>query len=107
MADKRSAKRGIKRLPVSILYGTEIRRGTSSNISLSGMFIRTSKTLKPGLFIKMVLEIDEDLKIPLKGIVVREKKKGYRNPYGGIGVRLTEVPREYRDYIKTIAEKDM
>jgi Tfp pilus assembly protein PilZ len=106
MADKRDTKRRIKRLPVTFLYGAEVHRGTSSNLSLSGLFIRTRKSIKTGLHIQMVLEISEDLKIPLRGITVREKKKGYRNPYCGIGVSLTEVPQAYRDYIKAFTEID-
>jgi Tfp pilus assembly protein PilZ len=106
MADKRDSKRKIKRLPITFLCGTKEHRGISSNFSARGLFIKTRKTFKPGLKINLVLEIDENFKIALRGVIVREIKKGYINPFSGIGVALTEIPQAYRDFLEVLARKE-
>jgi hypothetical protein len=53
-----------------------------------------------------VLEIDENFKIALRGVIVREIKKGYINPFSGIGVALTEIPQAYRDFLEVLARKE-
>ncbi len=107
MADKRGARRRIKRLSVTFLCGTEEYRGITSNLSDRGLFIRTRKSLKPGLSVAMVLDVNETQKIALKGVVARELNRVYRGSNNGIGVELTEIPQAYKDLLREICEKDV
>lgn len=107
MADKRNSKRKIKRLPVAFLCGTEECRGISSNMSHTGLFIKSRKTFKRGQTLKMVLDLDGNRKIALQGVVAREINRGFRNNNNGMGVELAETPREYTEMLKDMFEKDM
>jgi Tfp pilus assembly protein PilZ len=99
---KRSAPRKIKRLPVTFSDGNVEYTGTSSDFSLTGVFIRTRKALDPGTQLRIVLEVDEDRKIELRGIVVRSIKTGIMEFKNGMGIKLTFVPKEYEDFVKAL-----
>jgi Tfp pilus assembly protein PilZ len=108
MADKREAKRKIKRLPVTFSCKTEEYTGISSNISTTGLFIRTRKSFNTGLPVNMVLELDENSKIPLTGIISRAKAKTkFETSNCGIGVQLTEAPEAYKDFLEVLRKNEL
>ncbi len=100
MAEKRKTERKIKRFPVAFLCGTQTYRGRSSDISNSGLFIRTRKPLKPGVSVKMVLEMDNHCKIALKGISARATLTQFASFKNGMGVKLTSAPAAYEELLK-------
>jgi Tfp pilus assembly protein PilZ len=105
MADKRKNKRKIKRFPVKFLCGAEECRGISSNLSHSGLFIRSRKNFKPGVPVKIVMEMDENQKIALSGVIVRQVNRKYGRSDNGIGVEFDETPREYKELVELILKK--
>lgn len=105
MADKRINKRKIKRFHVKFFCGTEGYRGISSNLSHTGLYIRTRKTFKPGIPVKIVMEADKDKKIVLRGVIVRQVNRRYDNSDNGIGVELDETPQEYKELVEFILKK--
>lgn len=103
----RVAERIIKRLPVTFSDGKNEYKGTTANISHSGVFIRTRHILKPGTIIKIEMELENDLMMELVGIVVRFVKVGSTVFKDGIGVQLVTIPQEYNDLIdKLISEQN-
>jgi len=77
MADKRQiSKRHTKRLQVVFSNGESDFIGTTSNLSSTGLFIRTKKALSPGTLLKIVLDVDKDNKINLEGEVAWSLKTG-------------------------------
>lgn len=101
MADKRQiSKRHTKRLPVVFSNGDSEFIGTTSNLSSTGLFIRTKKALSPGTLLKMVLEVDKDNKIHLEGEVVWSLKTGLIDFKNGMGVKLKSIPQTYEELIK-------
>ncbi len=101
MANKRQiSKRHTKRLPVIFSNGESEFNGTTSNLSLSGIFIRTRKALNPGTLLKIVLEVDKDRKIALEGEVVWSLKTGLSDFKNGMGVRLINIPQNYTEVVK-------
>jgi Tfp pilus assembly protein PilZ len=108
MADKREAKRKIKRLPVTFSCKTEEYFGISSNISTTGLFIRTRKAFKTGLSVNMVLELDENSKISLSGVISRAKiKTKFETSNCGIGVQLTEASEAYLDFLEVLKKNEL
>ncbi|TNF52588.1 PilZ domain-containing protein [bacterium] len=105
MADKRKNKRKIKRFQVKFLCGTEEYRGISSNLSHTGLYIRTRKTFKSGIPVKIVMEVDEDKKIVLRGVIVRQVNRRYGSSDNGIGIEFDETPQEYKDLVEFILKK--
>lgn len=108
MADKREARRKIKRLPVIFSCKAEEYTGISSNFSTSGLFIRTRKNFTIGLPVSVVLELDESSKIPLLGVISRAKAKTkFETTNCGIGVQLTEAPEAYKDFLEVLGKNEL
>lgn len=114
MADKRQSKRRIKRLSLEFLNNGEKYRGRVSNLSKTGIFVKTRKPLEPESPVTISLNIDEGngLTIDLEGIVVRkikEKPLASKSIYvahkNGMGVRLTRMPQEYHDLISNLQQR--
>jgi len=99
---KRIAQRKIKRLPIVFSDRNEEHQGTSSDFSSSGLFIRTRKPFSPGTIMIMVLELEDNSKIPLKGVVARTLKTRGLDLKNGMGVRLTSIPKAYEDFIQKL-----
>jgi Tfp pilus assembly protein PilZ len=89
-------------LPVIFSDGKVEYTGMSSDFSLTGIFIRTRKALNPGTQLRIVLEVDENRKIELTGIVVRSIKTGIMEFKNGMGIKLTSIPKEYEDFVKAL-----
>ncbi len=82
--------------------GVSVFNGVSSNISISGLFIRTRKALPPGTTLKIVLELDKDRRIDLEGEVAWSLKTGIADFKNGMGVKLSVIPKEYEDIISEL-----
>ncbi|MBI4699315.1 MAG: PilZ domain-containing protein [Nitrospirae bacterium] len=103
MANKRSEQRKIKRLEITYsAYTDDALRGISSNISTSGVFIRTKKPFKPGTPVNISLEINVNNKIELSGITAWSVKTGRINHRDGMGVRLITTPQMYNDFVNEL-----
>lgn len=103
--DKRVGKRRIKRLPINFSDGEQDYNGTSSNFSSNGLFIRTRRAFVPGTSVKMVLEVEEERKILLMGVVVRAIKTGLRDFKNGMGIKLTSLSQDYKDFLKELSAR--
>ena len=99
--DKKYCKRKIKRLNISFSDGTTGYNGISSDFSCNGLFIRTRKVFKEGTVLKMMLDID-DKTIPLIGIVIRSVEPRIVTKKSGIGIALTLIPPEYKNFLKEL-----
>ena len=102
MPDKRIAPRKIRRLSVIFSDGKDEYSGTSSDFSATGLFIRTRKALSPGTSLKIVIELDDHRKVTLTGMVVRSIKTGLMDFKNGMGIKLTNIPKDYEDFIQNL-----
>ncbi|MBS1112007.1 MAG: PilZ domain [Nitrospirae bacterium] len=108
MANKRLvSKRHTKRLPVIFSNGDSEFAGTTSNLSSTGLFIRTRKALNPGTLLKIVLEVDKDKKINLEGEVAWSLKTGLADFKNGMGVKLKDIPQAYEELIKEARSRSL
>ncbi|MBI4680476.1 MAG: PilZ domain-containing protein [Nitrospirae bacterium] len=97
--ERRKAQRKIRRLPISYSDGQKEHSGISSDFSLEGLFIRTRNALPPGTPLKMVLEVGQNQKINLAGLVIWSVKTGIMDFKNGMGVKITSKPTEYTEFI--------
>jgi Tfp pilus assembly protein PilZ len=99
---RRKKTRKIKRLPITFSDGNVEYAGTSSDFSSTGLFIRTRRAFGPGTSVRMVLEVGENRSIDLKGIVVRAIKTGSMVFKNGMGIKLTNIPQDYKNFAKEL-----
>lgn len=91
-----------RRFPLTFSDGDREYHGVSSNISSTGIFIRTRNALPPGTRLKITLEADGDIRIPLEGKVAWALKTGLSDFRNGMGVEFYNVPREFEDLLKRL-----
>ena len=105
MGGQHRAIRKIKRVSITFTDGKEERHGTSSDFSFTGLFIRTRKPFPPGTKLKMTLEIDTDKELVLVGTVMRATKTRVADFKNGVGVKISPITEEYKDFLKELFVK--
>jgi uncharacterized protein (TIGR02266 family) len=91
-----------KRLPLKFSVGESESIAFSSNISNSGLFIRTRKAYPPGTKLKISLEADNNNTIELEGEVAWSLKTGSTSFKNGMGIKLSNIPQSYIDLVKKL-----
>jgi hypothetical protein len=82
--------------------------GMSANISKFGLFIESPYTIYPNSEILLAVVIDRELfkiKCEVKWLKTTEDKYPQHIP-AGMGVRITEAPPEYLNYVEYIRHQD-
>ena len=94
-----------KRLEVAFSSGGLSFRGILSNISISGIFIRTNKGFAPGTTVDMELMLPDNTVSSLRGIVRRTIKTSLKTTGNGMGVELTRKDDRYENFIRGFLEE--
>jgi len=100
MKRDKGSKRFTKRFSVTFSNGEDEYNGITSNLSTTGLFIRTRKAFSPGTSIKITLELDNDRRMVLDGVVAWAVKTGVADFKNGMGVRLINIPKAYEELLK-------
>jgi hypothetical protein len=100
MAGKRRHKRIIKRLATEFSSEALSFRGTSSNLSESGLFLRTIKPLPADTELEVSILLPDDSVAQLKG-TVRWSLKSPSTWRSGMGIEISETDRIYVDFLNT------
>ncbi|MFZ5908265.1 MAG: PilZ domain-containing protein [Nitrospirota bacterium] len=79
-----------KRLEVTFRSGEFAYRGILSNLSLNGLFIKTSRGFAPGSTVDIEIVLPDNQISRLKGIVKRTIKTTVYPAKNGMGVELTQ-----------------
>ncbi|GBE04925.1 MAG TPA: hypothetical protein ENG80_00220 [Nitrospirae bacterium] len=104
MPEKRVSERVFKRLEVqfrTIVENTAI----TSNLSESGLFIRTKRGIPMGSILDIKLNLPGLKEIHLTGKVVRSMKTVaglLGESKSGMGVHLIDPPADYTDYVQSL-----
>ena len=102
--EKRAKERIIKRLEVKFQTNVE-NTAITSNLSESGIFIRTKRGINPGSILDIKLNLPNTQELILKGKVVRSMTSVsglVGEAKSGIGVQLISPPSEYISYIQSL-----
>lgn len=101
--NKRQQQRFTKRLEAKFIADGESFIGITSNLSESGLFIRTKRGFPPDSTVDIELIMPDGKISRLKGIVKRTAK-GPLSIKNGMGVFLLKKDETYSSYLKLLAE---
>lgn len=99
---KRYSQRFTKRLEVAFSSGESKYTAISSDLSASGLFIRTQHGLSPGSEIDIEVYLPDAKVGQLKGIVRRTIKTSFSLIKNGMGVEIIGSNSHYLDFLKTV-----
>ncbi len=102
MAGKRRHKRIIKRLDTEFSSEGLSFRGTSSNFSEGGLFIRTTKPLPPDTQVDVAIQLPDNIVSRLKGTVRWVLKSAMRTGRSGMGIEISENDHHYVNFLNTL-----
>jgi hypothetical protein len=94
-----------KRLEVRFSSGGMSFTGISSNLSKSGLFIRTNRGFAPDTAIDIELVMPDGQISSLKGLVRRSTKTPMSTLKNGMGVELLEKDAAYINFLKSFTEE--
>lgn len=100
--EKRRHPRFIKRLTANFVVENEKFVGITSDLSASGLFIRTSKGFVPGTAINIELIMPDNRLSSLKGIVRRTVKTPISSMKNGMGVGILVQDGAYAKFLKNV-----
>ncbi|MEJ2184012.1 MAG: PilZ domain-containing protein [Nitrospirota bacterium] len=116
MANKRKHKRYTRRLKVDFMADGSALKGISSDFSMEGLFIRSSRVFPVGTFLDMTIHLPDGKTAGVKGVVARSQKRFVGKMMGapvdrsvkkdGMGVVIVEKDVAYLRFLSGIlAEK--
>ena len=92
----------MKRCEIEFTKNGTAFRGISSNFSLSGLFIKTSKPIAEDTLIELIVHLPNGLTSELKGIVRRAFRSHVSTQKNGMGIELTERDSNYLDFLSSL-----
>ena len=105
--DYKRTRRYTKRLEATFSSGDYSFRGILSNISESGLFIRTNRGFAPGTVVEIEVMMPDNTISRLKGVVRRTIKTPLTSMKNGMGIELTESDAGYNRFVHSvISEKE-
>jgi hypothetical protein len=104
--EQRRHRRYIKRCEIEFSTNGTVYRGISSNFSLSGLFIKTSKPFVEDTIIELIIHLPNGLTSKLKGIVRRACRNPVNVQKNGMGIEFTEKDSNYDDFFNSILTDD-
>jgi len=104
MAGKRRHKRVIKRLHTEFSSEDSSFRGTTSNLSESGLFLKTIKPLSVDTQVEVGIQLSDNTVSKLKGTVRWNLKSSQRGAASrsGMGIEIIENDRYYVDFLNAL-----
>lgn len=103
--NKRKNPRFTKRLEARFIADGESFVGITSNLSETGLFIRTKRGFAPDSILDIKLIMPDDNTSSIKGIVKRTVKVPL-SIKNGMGIELLEKDETYMRYVKSLREGD-
>ena len=100
--ERRRHPRIIKRLPVKFFVDRECLTSLSSDLSESGLFLRTNRGTNVDCLIDIQLLLPSNQVSCLKGIVKRTVRTPFSSMKNGMGIEIIQKDAAYAHYIKTI-----
>lgn len=102
MRQQRRHKRVVKRLETEFSAGGSDSRGISSDVSASGLFVRTSKPFTPETLLELTLHLPGNTVSKLKGRVRWAAKMGQISGRNGMGIEIVETDENFVNFINNL-----
>ena len=94
-----------KRLEVTFSSGNMSFKGILSNVSESGIFIRTNRGFAPGTTVDIQVMMPNETTSNLKGIVKRTVKTPLTAVKNGMGIELTQKDETFLSFVRSYGEE--
>jgi hypothetical protein len=108
MADKRIIRRLKKRITIRFGSDEPSRLAFTEDVSVDGLFIKTTNISRPGSLIRVVMELDGGVVVELDGRVMWAKKVPPQMIHlvrkSGMGVRIVSFISGAEEYGRLCAE---
>jgi Tfp pilus assembly protein PilZ len=98
---KRKHDRFVRRLETEFSAEGKNYRGISSDLSRSGLFIRTNHAFPTGTLVDILIHLPDGTSTRLKGNVRRALKTPVVSIKNGMGIELTEKDASYTKFLDT------
>jgi hypothetical protein len=98
---RRGHDRFIRRLETEFAAENKNYRGISSDLSVSGLFIRTQHAFVPDTLLDIVIHLPDSIEVKLKGRVRRSVKTPVVSVKNGMGIEILENDSRYVDFVKS------
>lgn len=104
--ERRSFKRFESDLQASLFYGNMVYSGVVTNISRSGMFIRTKRQFPVDMMLMTTVHAgEEEVQVPVRIKRSVNSVHSADNHESGVGVQLTQSTKEYLDFMEDYASR--
>jgi hypothetical protein len=103
---RRGHERFIRRLETEFTAENKNYRGISSDLSISGLFIRSNHAFVPDTQLDIVIHLPDSTDVKLKGRVRRAIKTPIVSLKNGMGVEITENDPQYIKFVKTVIHQN-
>ena len=102
MKSRRGHDRFIRRLETEFTAENKNYRGISSDLSVSGLFIRTQHAFVPDTLLDIVIHLPDSIDVKLKGRVRRSIKTPVVSIKNGMGIEILENDSRYVNFVKSV-----
>jgi hypothetical protein len=99
---RRGHDRFIRRLETEFNAEGKNYRGISSDLSVSGLFIRTQHAFVPDTLLDIVIHLPDSIEVKLKGRVRRSIKTPVVSIKNGMGIEILENDSRYVNFVKSV-----
>ena len=99
---QRKHKRIVKRLETEFSAGGAGFRGISSDVSASGLFVRTSKPFSPDTLVDLTIHLPGNMVSRLKGRVRWASNIGQMSGRNGMGIEIIEKDQNFVNFLNTL-----
>lgn len=109
MKARRQHKRYVKRCEIEFSAQDITGRGISSNLSVNGLFIRTSRPFPPDTIIDITIHLPDGVTSKIKGKVMRASKSALgvgtyvKSAMSGMGVEIIDKDAHYTQFVNSLA----
>lgn len=102
MRTNRVHDRFIRRLETEFTADNKSYRGISSDLSISGLFIRTNHAFVPDTIVDIVIHLPDAANVKLKGRVKHANKTPVVSLKNGMGIEILENDPRYINFVRTV-----
>jgi hypothetical protein len=104
--ERRKQKRYTKRCEVTFAINGTTYRGISSNLSLSGLFLKTRNPLVADIPLDLVVHFPDGSTSQLKGITKWASRNAVEKIKNGMGIEIIEYDPNYSGYVNSMESND-
>lgn len=97
------SERKLRFLPLRFGVAGPTELGGTGNLSETGLFVITGAPVDSGRWLDLLLQLDGEQELPLKGVVRWMHRRHHAGRSPGMGIQLQAPPPLYLDYVRSLS----